>query len=121
MARFSFAFVIGAVALIASSEAATFMQKESDIACPAPLFVADCNSAGFCVCVCKDPDNCPSTVETLSPEEAAKQAAEAHVWNEAGGPNAKEFLQLAEAKSKGFLQIAQAQKDIQCPAPLFVA
>ena len=47
----------------------------------------DCNSAGFCVCVCKDPENCPSTVETLSPEEAAKQAAEAHAWNEAGGPN----------------------------------
>jgi len=58
-----------------------------DIQCPAPLFVADCNSAGFCVCVCKDPDNCPSTVETLSAEEAAKQAAEAHAWNEAGGPN----------------------------------
>merc|ERR1719261_1172243 len=97
MAR-SFPFVMALLALIASNaKAVTFMQK--DISCPAPLFVADCNSAGFCVCVCKDKDNCPSTVETLSPEEAAKQAAEAHAWNEAGGPNAKEFLQIAHVTS----------------------
>merc|ERR1719446_893253 len=94
MSRFS--LVIGVLALAASTNAVTFLQK--DIACPAPLFVADCNSAGFCVCVCKDPDNCPSTVETLSPEEAAKQAAEAHAWNEAGGPNAKAALVQNKAK-----------------------
>ena len=86
--------------------------KAKDIQCPAPLFVADCNEAGFCVCVCKDPDNCPSTVETLSPEEAAKQAAEAHAWNEAGGPN---------AKGASFIQLEKDEGPLRCPAPLFVA
>ena len=59
--------------LVASTSASSskFLGTDKAIVCPAPLFVPEGQ-----FCVCKDPDNCPSTVETLTPEKAAQLAAE---------------------------------------------
>merc|ERR1719355_313358 len=104
MAR-SVAFVIAT--FLACAQAATFLAKDKDIACPAPLFVADCNDAGFCVCVCKDPENCPSTAATITPEEAAAKAAEYQAWHKAGG---------VLAVTPELVQTADGAK-LECPAP----
>jgi len=77
-----------------------------DIKCPAPIFVAECKDDGTCFCVCKDKETCPSTALILDPAEAAKLAKEAIQWVQNGAP-----YSLAQVTGK----------DIQCPAPIFVA
>jgi len=77
-----------------------------DIKCPAPIFVAECKDDGTCFCVCKDKKSCPSTAIILDPVEAAKLANEAIQWVKNGAP-----YSLVQVKGK----------DIQCPAPIFVA